>query len=168
MVNHLPLMARFNQWVNERFYDQVAKLSDQDYRLDRKAFFGSIHNTLNHLLVVDKLWAGRITGVDSGIRALDQVLYDDFDALREARISEDSSLIDLIDGLDQDGLTREFVYKSVSRGFEHRARVDQALVTLFNHQTHHRGQVHAMLTQAGVYPPDLDIIDYLDEISEPG
>ena len=166
-MEHLPLMARFNAWVNSHFYDQVSRLSDEDSRLDRGAFFGSIHNTLNHLLVVDKLWAGRITGSDSGIQSLDEILFDDFPALRIARVAEDESLIDLVDNLAEQELKRVFAYQSLSTGSENKARVDQVLITLFNHQTHHRGQVHAMLTQAGVFPPDLDVVDYLDEMGEP-
>lgn len=61
------LLARFNQWVNERLYDCIAGLSDDAYRMDRQAFFGSIHHTLNHLLVVDRLWTGRLEGIDRGI-----------------------------------------------------------------------------------------------------
>jgi uncharacterized damage-inducible protein DinB len=161
-MNHFPLLARFNAWVNGRLYDTVAQLSDADYRKDRGAFFGSIHNTLNHLLVVDRLWVGRIAGTDPGIRALDQILYDDFDALRVARRTEDERLIAFVDGLDEAALRRMVAYRLVD-GTARETRCDLILLTLFNHQTHHRGQVHAMLTQAGVVPPPLDAIFYLAE-----
>ena len=72
-MDHIPLMARFNGWVNERLYDSVAGLADDAYREDRGAFFGSIHATLNHLLVVDRLWTRRIEGVEHGIKALEQI-----------------------------------------------------------------------------------------------
>ncbi len=78
-MNNLALMARFNQWVNGHIYDSVAELSDEEYRRDRKAFFGSIHRTLNHLLVVDRLWAGRIRGIDPGITSLTEILFDEFE-----------------------------------------------------------------------------------------
>ena len=85
MNNHV-LMARFNGWANDKLYDSVAFLSDGGYRADRKVFFGSLHNTLNHLLVVDRMWARRIEGKAHGIGALDQILHDDFAGLR-ARVT---------------------------------------------------------------------------------
>ena len=167
-MNHLPMMARFNRWVNGRIYETVSALDDDAYREDRSAFFGSIHNTLNHLLVVDRLWSGRIRGVETGITSLAQVLYDDFEALREARVQEDERLIELVDGLSDVQLQRPVQYTRMLGTGTEEARAGHILITLFNHQTHHRGQVHAMLTQAGLTPPDLDVILYLDEIGEAG
>ena len=76
-MQHVSSMARFNAWVNERLYGCVAQLDETKYRADYGLFFGSIHATLNHLLVVDRLWTGRVQGIDRGIRSLDQILYDD-------------------------------------------------------------------------------------------
>ena len=162
-VNNLALMARFNQWVNGHFYDSVATLSDADYRRDRKAFFGSIHNTLNHLLVVDRLWIGRISGIDSGISSLKDIPFDEFEPLRAARRREDEGLIDLVDGIGEERMTSPVVYTRILGDGEQRTRLDHILITLYNHQTHHRGQVHAMLTQAGVMPPDIDVIYFLED-----
>ena len=67
--DHLALLARVNGWANQRVYASVARLPDAAYRAERGAFFGSIHRTLNHLLVVDRLWTGRLLGSDRGIRA---------------------------------------------------------------------------------------------------
>lgn len=167
-MSHFPLMARFNAWANTRIYDCAARLSDADYRADRKAFFGSIHRTLNHLLVVDRLWGGRIEGVDRGIRSLDEVLYDDFPALRTARVEEDKRLIDLVDGLDDAQLQKSVPYRRIIGNGMEEVRAGHMLITLFNHQTHHRGQVHIMLTQADIVPPLLDVIFFLDEIGEAG
>jgi len=159
----IAVMARFNAWVNRRVYDTVAALSDANYRQDRGAFFGSIHNTLNHLLVVDLLWIGRIQGRDRGVRALDQILHDDFAALRAAREAEDATLIALVDGLSTDELRAPVSYRRMLGDGPQETRRDYMLITLFNHQTHHRGQVHCMLTQAGVTPPALDVIFFLEE-----
>lgn len=167
-MEHLPLMARFNQWVNGLIYQSVAQLDDGDYRKDRGAFFGSIHNTLNHLLVVDRLWSGRIRGVDSGVTSLTQILYDDFEALRDARTHEDARLIELVDGLSKKQLDRPVQYQRMLGTGTEEARAGHILITLFNHQTHHRGQVHTLLTQAGVTPPDIDVLYYLEEIGEAG
>ena len=162
-MNNIALMARFNAWVNERVYDCVAGLADAAYREDRKAYFGSIHNTLNHLLVVDRLWTNRITGRDHGIKSLDQVLYGDFESLRAARQAEDAALIELVDSLSEDELQGPVSYRRMIGDGSHTTRRDHILITLFNHQTHHRGQVHAMLTQQGIDPPPLDVIYFLEE-----
>ena len=160
-VNNIALMARFNAWVNEKIYGCVAGLSDANYRKDRQAFFGSIHHTLNHLLVVDRAWTCRIKGVAHGLKSLDQILYDEFDALRAAREAEDAALIELVDGLSEEALLRPVTYSPMSGDGSFTNRCDRILVTLFNHQTHHRGQIHAMLTQQDIVPPPLDVIVFL-------
>ena len=167
-MNHFPLMARFNAWANERLYGAVAELPEAAYRDERKAFFGSIHNTLNHILVVDRLWTGRIEGLDRGIRSLDQVLCDDFASLRRARRDEDERLIALVDGLTEARLEAPVLYARIIGEGEEEARCGHILLTLFNHQTHHRGQVHALLTQEHILPAPLDVIFFLDELGEAG
>ena len=163
-MNTFALMARFNAWANERLYGVVAGLSDADYRDDRKAFFGSIHNTLNHLLVGDRLWLARVEGTEHGIHALDQILHDDFAALREARRAEDARFIALVDSYDEARLTAPVTFRRMSGGGgEMSMRLDRILLTLLNHQTHHRGQVHAMLTAAGAEPLQMDVIDFMGE-----
>ncbi len=164
-MNNPALMARFNKWVNGQLYASVARLDDHAYRKDRKAFFGSIHNTLNHLLVFDRLWTSRIEGVDHGITSLGQILCDDLASLRAARADEDEHLIALVDRLSADGRLGEPVrYTRIIGPGPQETRCDHILITLYNHQTHHRGQVHAMLTQAGVTPPPLDVVYFLEEL----
>ena len=167
-MNHFPLLARFNGWVNDRLYGAVATLPEADYRADGGLFFGSIHRTLNHLLVVDRLWTGRIAGADRGIRSLDQIPYDDFASLRAARRDEDAHLIDFVDGLDEARLGEVVRYRRMIGEGEEEARAGHILLTLFNHQTHHRGQVTAMLTRLGVEYPALDVVYYLEEIGACG
>lgn len=167
-MNHLPLMARFNRWANTRVYACVAGLDEEAYRRDRGAFFGSIHHTLNHLLVVDRLWTARIQDRESGIESLDQILFDDFESLKAAREEEDDRFIALVGGLSDAELEAPVRYRRIIGDGVEEARAGHILITLFNHQTHHRGQVHAMLTQAGVTPPPLDVIFYLDELGEAG
>ncbi len=75
MTGHFATMADYNRWANRRLYDACAALPADDYHRARPAFFGSIHATLNHILVGDRVWLGRITGTPSGITALDQLLY---------------------------------------------------------------------------------------------
>jgi uncharacterized damage-inducible protein DinB len=160
--NPYPTLARFNRWVNGRHYECCARLSDGERKRDRHAYFGSIHNTLNHLLVVDRLWLNRMEGKPNGIAALDQILFADFEEMRRARAAEDDRLVALVDGRDEAALAGEVAYRFTS-GAPAATPLHQILMTLFNHQTHHRGQVHAMLTQAGIRPPDCDVIDFLEE-----
>lgn len=162
-TSNFSLMARFNSWVNDRLFGVVATLPEAEYREDRGAFFGSIHNTLNHLLVVDRLWSSRIAGFEHGIRSLDQILHADFEPLRQARKEQDGRLIDLVDGLSASALQEPVRYRRILGSGEQSTRRDHILLTLFNHQTHHRGQVHALLTQAGHEIPPLDVIYYLEE-----
>lgn len=164
------IMARFNRWANEKLYDCVAELPDDVYRKDAGAYFGSIHATLNHILVGDRLWTSRITGEYHGLKGLDQILHDDFAALREARRSMDDYIIRMVDrmavGMDG-GLDKEVLYRTVKDGEKHASPARHIFLTLFNHQTHHRGQIHAMLTQAGVAePPALDVIFFIREYAE--
>ena len=163
-MNNIALMARFNAWANDRLYDCVSGISEAAYRKDRKAYFGSIHKTLNHILVVDRLWTHRLKGSDHGIKSLDQVLHDDFESLRAARKTEDEALIALVDGLSEEALQGPVTYGRIIGKGEHSTRRDHILITLYNHQTHHRGQVHTMLTQQGVDPPPLDVIYLLEEL----
>lgn len=167
-MHHFPLMARFNAWANERLYDCVARLPEAEYRREVGIFFGSVHNTLNHILVGDRIWIRRIEEVEHGIESLDQILYDDFEALRAARVEEDARLIKLVDGLAPEELSRPMRYHRMIGSGTEETRIGHILATLFNHQTHHRGQVHAVLTQAGITPPPLDVIFYLEEIGESG
>ena len=168
-MHNVQTMAKFNAWANERIYGVCADLSDEDYRMDRQVFFGSIHHTLNHLLVVDRLWLARMNGdEDESIKSLADIIYQDFDELRSARVTEDRILAEFTDALDDATLEKTIQYRRMS-GEDCENTLNEVLITLFNHQTHHRGQVHAMLTQSGIESsqmPDIDVIDYL-QVAEP-
>src|SRR5215831_13795087 len=90
MKSRYRMFAAYNAWCNERLYDAAATVSDADYRKDRGAFFKSLHGTLNHLLVGDRIWMRRFTGVGDAPSSLDAILYDDLAALRAARRSQDT------------------------------------------------------------------------------
>jgi uncharacterized damage-inducible protein DinB len=165
-MNHFPLMARFNQWANQKLYGSVAALADERYRADLGLFFGSVHRTLNHLLVVDRIWTRRIDGEPHGIASLDVQLYDSFAELSHARAAEDERLVRQVDALDEGRLARPVRYRRIIGSGEAETRCSHILITLFNHQTHHRGQVHAALTQSGIVPPPLDVVFFLDERPE--
>ena len=162
-MDHIPLMARFNEWVNRRVYGAVTELPEAAYRADEGLFFGSVHNTLNHILVVDRMWTARIEGVAHGISSLKQKLHDDFDALRAARAEEDGRFVRLVDGMDAAALDRLVRYTRMIGTGEEEMRTAHILLTLFNHQTHHRGQVTVVLTRHGIEYPPLDVAFFLDD-----
>ena len=153
-------LARYNAWANKRLYDACAELSADVLKAPRAAFFGSIHRTLNHILVGDRMWQARLDGTDSGIKSLDEVLYEDFADLSAARVAEDGLLIERVDALDAHDLNREITYLSISMGPQH-SRIYEILSHLFNHQTHHRGQVHACLSGTAAAAPPLDLMMFL-------
>jgi uncharacterized damage-inducible protein DinB len=152
-------LGHFNAWANERLYDSCSQLSKDDYTRERRAFFGSIHKTLNHIFVVDQLWRGRIEGWKPSIKSLEDIPCENFEELRAARETEDGALLTLVNGLDERRLAHVLRYRFLD-GSPAEAPIDLLLITLFNHQTHHRGQVHVMLTQSGITPPPLDILDF--------
>ena len=165
MIEHFRLLAGFNRWANGRIYDAAAALDEADYLEARAcAFFGSIHGTLNHLLVVDLLWFGRLAGAVPAISRLDEILYDDFASLRAAREAEDQRIVELLQGMSETDLSQDCRFTLLSQPGERSMATHLILATVFNHQTHHRGQVHAMLKEAGIEPPGLDVILYPDAV----
>jgi uncharacterized damage-inducible protein DinB len=162
-LDYFRTLARYNQWANRRLYAACAELPDAEYMKPRQAFFGSLHGTLNHNLVGDRLWMGRITGHDSGIKALDQMLYGDFAGLRVAREAEDAQIINVIDAMDEPTLNTTLRYRPIIGNSTMATPMRFVLAHLFNHGTHHRGQAHGLLSQTAVPPPPLDLIFYLRE-----
>lgn len=154
--NWYVAMADYNAWMNERVYAVCAKIPDAERRCDRRAFFSSIHGTLNHLLFGDLVWMGRFWGRSLTDRHMGDELYADFAALHQARIEMDHQIRDWVRSLTPDWLAHPITYVSPA---DRRTRVLPAwlLVThLFNHQTHHRGQLSTLLTQSGY---DIGITD---------
>ncbi|MBO6784296.1 MAG: damage-inducible protein DinB [Alphaproteobacteria bacterium] len=161
-LEHVRTFAAYNRWANARLYDACAGLPDAEYRRDRGAFFGSIHGTLNHILVADRIWLGRIEGRDSGLKQLDAILFEDFAGLRAAREAEDARIVALADGLDAARLGSDLAYATTS-GAPQSTPLRAVLAHVFNHQTHHRGQAHDLLFQIGKTAPELDLIYFLRE-----
>jgi uncharacterized damage-inducible protein DinB len=157
---YLTTMAKYNSWQNRSLYAAAATLSDDARRQERGAFFGSIHTTLNHLLWADRTWLARfIGGPLFGVSSKDGLsLYKDFDELKHERDVTDTVIEDWTRDLDPQWLEGDLFWFS---GILNRdvSMSKQHLVThFFNHETHHRGQVHAMLTMAGAKPEDTDLM----------
>ena len=168
MLEHLRRMARYNAWANRQLYDVCAQLPEAEYRKPRQAFFGSIHGTLNHLLVVDWIWLSRIEGKGSPEVRLDDQPCGSLAELREARAVEDARMVRLVDGYAEDDLPKSVCYRLITRPEATETPLHICWLHLFNHQTHHRGQVHDQLSQTEVAPPPLDLIYYLRRAGDPG
>jgi uncharacterized damage-inducible protein DinB len=163
MDEHLRRMARYNAWANRRLYAACEQLSEDAYYQPRKAFFGSIHGTLNHLLVGDRIWLARIEGRPGpNVRLSDQP-YGSLAELKEARAAEDARMIGLTDDYAEGDLQRPVRYRMIAAPGDRQTPLHLCWLHLFNHQTHHRGQVHDQLSQTEVAPPPLDLIYYLRE-----
>jgi len=165
MLSHYRMFAGYNAWCNARLYDAAATVSEADYRADRGAFFKSLHGTLNHLLVGDRIWMARFTGAGELPKSLAAILYDDFVALRAAREAEDARISGYIAGLADADLAGTIRYRTFVRPTEIEQHLAPALDHFFNHQTHHRGQAHALLSAVigNEATPSFDLIVYQRE-----
>lgn len=163
MRDHLRRMAKYNRWANERLYAACGQLDDEAYHQSRQAFFGSIHGTLSHILVGDRLWLARIEDLPAPALKLDDQLFADLASLTEARGEEDRRMIGITDDYDDDAIERVIRYRMITRPGEIETPLNLCWLHLFNHQTHHRGQIHDQLSQTNVAPPSLDLMPYLLE-----
>jgi uncharacterized damage-inducible protein DinB len=167
-------MARYNAWFNTRLYDACETLDDATRKRDSGAFFGSIHRTLNHLIVADQIWLRRLRqcGVEHGFDAaslspevldlapghgLGEPVYDDWATLRAKRRQMDDAVTQWLATMPAafPGYTMRY---SNTKGVQREHPAWQALSHLFNHQTHHRAQVTTLLMQAGV---DVGVTDLI-------
>ncbi|MFL1464608.1 DinB family protein [Marinobacter sp. HN1S83] len=174
LKNHFELLAAYNQWMNSKVYEAAGQLSATDLAKDRGAFFGSILGTLNHILVGDILWLKRFATHPSCLHSLrevadlqnptslDQILFDDLGRLSDQRIWLDRQIINWIAELSEGDLDFVLSYHDI-KGIPARKRYSSLVLHFFNHQTHHRGQVSTLLSQAGV---DIGVTDLLAQIPE--
>lgn len=158
---HLQLMANYNQWMNDKVYEAAATLSEDDLIKDRGAFFGSIFATLNHLAVADTIWITRLSGIFPQewdlekakhlpqIPTLNHLLCNNLQELRTYRTQLDDILTKLSGHANEAILMSSLSYLDI-KGEQHCKQVFSLLMHVFNHQTHHRGQITTMLTQAEV------------------
>jgi uncharacterized damage-inducible protein DinB len=160
MKDYFAMLALYNRWANERLYEAVAGIGDADYRADRGAFFGSLRGTLNHLVVADRIWMRRFTR-DGPVHAkLNEIACDDLPSLSAARRDEDERIISWVDTLTDSDIAGAFTYSSLTNPVEVTQPLGSALGHFFNHQTHHRGQAHGLLTAIGgrAFAPSLDLV----------
>ena len=167
MKTHFVMMASYNAWANARLFRMAGALADELYRKEVGAYFKSLHGTLNHLLVADRIWMRRLTGLGDHADKLNAILFDDLSSLHAARVEEDSRLLRFVQGLAEPAFEEVLDYRMLN-GAPQRQRRREILAHLFNHQTHHRGQAHAILTVLGVTEPDpLDLLIMQREQAKP-
>jgi uncharacterized damage-inducible protein DinB len=156
---YVQRMARYNRWQNASLYGAADVLSDDERRRECGAFFGSVHKTLSHLLWADRMWMSRFTDVPKPQGGIPESAthYPEWEGLKRERAAFDETIVQWADGLDPDWLAGDLTWYSgaVKRDL---TKPKWLLVAhMFNHQTHHRGQVHCMLTQAGGRPQATDL-----------
>lgn len=152
-------LARYNQWANTRLFQALEGLSDQEFQQDCDVYFKSLQGTLNHILVADLAWLGRLQKTPRTDLKLNDILHAGVADLWAARQAQDVAIIDFCQGLTADFVAGVLHYQSISAG-AYEAPVSTILAHVFNHQTHHRGHAHACLTRLGKAAPDMDIIYY--------
>lgn len=151
-------MAAYNRWMNDRLYECCAQLTDEERKHDVGAFFKSIHGTLNHLLLADRVWLGRFTRTLFAVNSLDQELYSDFAQLRLERTATDVTITSWVSTLSDVDLASEISDTSMVNPEPRRYPLWFAVTHFFNHQTHHRGQLTTLLFQRGIDPGVTDFI----------
>jgi uncharacterized damage-inducible protein DinB len=160
LLDHYRALARYNRWMNGRLYELAAGLTDEQRKRPLGAFFGSLHGTLNHLLLTDRIWMARFGLCERpAFKALSDELFSDFAELRRERAATDETLSAYVAKLSPADLDRPLRYTATSGPRDHALWI--ALSHLFNHQTHHRGQATTLCMQLGCDPGLTDVLGVL-------
>ena len=153
-------MARYNRWQNRSLYAAADTLSDVQRREDKGAFFGSLHTTLAHILWADRVWMSRfadtppVTPEDAQGKG---PAYQDWGALKSERAAFDETIQNWTGELTNDWLAADFTWTNTAGTVTATQPAWRLVTHFFNHQTHHRGQAHALLTAFGTQPEDTDL-----------
>jgi uncharacterized damage-inducible protein DinB len=151
-------LSDYNHWMNRKLFAVCEPIPDAVRKRNMHAFFGSVHGTLNHLLLADRLWMSRFQQTSFTFRSLDQELYSSFSELQHEREKTDQEISDWISSLDESELERSMSFVAVVTQKSHRFKMADALFHFFNHQTHHRGQLTTLLNQLGY---DFGVTDFM-------
>ena len=175
-IQHVRLMAEYNQWMNAKLYAAARQLSDDELGADKKAFFGSLFGTLNHIAAGDTIWLRRFGSHPADFAALapvrdlpppaglSQLLFPDFDGLMAYRQWLDGVIVEWAGALAEADLDHVLRYKN-TRGDAFGRDFFSLLMHFFNHQTHHRGQATTLLSQAGVDVGDTDLLMLIPNVA---
>ena len=161
MLAHPHTMVQFSAWANDRIYDACKSLPVAEVERDRGAFFRSIHGTLNHIVLVDLLYRERIEKVRTRFNTLDEVVHESLDALQAEQRDSDAWYSTLLEGMSAGELDEPMGFYTLLDDPEYWEVPKRVYYSnLFQHQVHHRGQIHNMLSQAGIDPPAIGFIEY--------
>jgi len=141
--------AQYNQKMNQRIYEICSGIPDDERKQDRGAYFKSIHNTLDHLVLGDRAWMNRLADKNYTLVKIGSELFDDFDEMAEVRIGLDADICQWTEGLSEEWLSIDMTWTASLDGVERTQPVWLLVSQIFNHQTHHRGQLSTLLNQAG-------------------
>jgi uncharacterized damage-inducible protein DinB len=157
-TDYFQRLSQYNAWINERLFDVSSTIPDAVRKENRGAFFRSIHGTLNHILLADKLWLGRFLHQPFEYSSLDQELFAEFEPLLQERQKTDKEIIAWVDSLTEEQLAAPLKFTSAAKRRECVFPLWLAATHFFNHQTHHRGQVTTLLSQCGYDPGVTDLL----------
>jgi uncharacterized damage-inducible protein DinB len=175
MLEQFKLLVTYNRLMNQRMFEALSVLSQQQLNESRGAFFGSIHGSLNHILVGDIIWLKRFAAHPAFSKqkkyldqleqpaSLDAVLFDDFGSLKQMRETIDNLLVNWISPLNQHDLEGVLNYNNMA-GNPFRCELVSLIHHLFLHQVHHRGQITTLMSQLGIDFGDTDILEILPSI----
>ncbi|EFL50103.1 DinB family protein [Solidesulfovibrio fructosivorans JJ]] len=158
-------LARYNRWANARLYAELGKLTPEQLTAPSEVNFGSILAIANHLVLADRLWLNRFTGGGAPVPTIDAVPYPDLADLAAARSIEEERAEAFARGLDPARLESTLRY-TTTEGTAMATPLALCLTHFFNHQTHHRGQIHGLLGACGIKAADIDLIGYMRELTE--
>jgi len=158
-ADYARTMAGYNLWQNGNLIEAADRLSDEDRKLDRGAFFGSIQQTFSHILWGDQSWISRFTGTEGPGGSIPDSVHHlaDWQAFKVERARFDGVIRAWALSVDPDWFDGDLTWYSGALGRNVSKPKKMLTIQLFNHQTHHRGQIHAMLTAAGAKPDDTDV-----------
>lgn len=153
------MMAAYNAEMNRRLYAAAEQVPDAERRAERGAFFGSLHGTLSHIVWGDHAWMNRFAGWERQPGSIPEGphLFETWDTLKAARAKADAGIEAWAAGIEEGWLAGPLTWFSGATGRELTKPAWVTVVHFFNHQTHHRGQAHCLITQAGVKTPDTDL-----------
>ncbi|MDE2445250.1 MAG: DinB family protein [Alphaproteobacteria bacterium] len=153
------MMARYNLWQNKNLVEVTDSLSDAERQEERGAFFGSIQKTFSHIFWADQIWLSRFIGTAGPTASIsDSVnLIQNWEDFRSQRLSFDQSILNWAQNVKPSWFAGDLTWVSGVTQKQMNKPKNALVVQLFNHQTHHRGQIHAMLTAAGAKPGATDL-----------
>lgn len=153
----LLTMAKYHRWAYERLYEILENLDDQSYYADKSLFFKSIHGTLNHLYLVDQLWLTRFKGETSNLTQLNAELIHDRHELKKQILQQAEAWVNFIETFLAGPKQEIFTYNNIRNEVKSVPYI-KTLTHVFNHGTHHRGQISTVLTQLKYPSPEMDLL----------